>query len=60
MKLVYNETTLDKDKLMRCESDRILVTPAMIHRGECAGHKLRIAEHITLWDWLRWKLKIIR
>lgn len=60
MKLTYPKNTFDKDKIMRCDSCRILLTPSMIHRGECAGHKLRIAHHVTLWEWLRLKLGLIR
>lgn len=60
MRLTYSKNILDKDKLMRCESDRILLTPKMIHQGECAGHKLRLAEHITVWEWLLLKIGWIR
>lgn len=60
MKIVYGENTFDKDKLMRCETCRILLTPKMIRDGECAGHYMKIAHHITLWEWILWKLNRLR
>lgn len=60
MRIYYDEETFDKEKLMRCNQDRVLLTPEMVKRGYCAGHRLFIAEHLSLWEWLLWKMGWLR
>lgn len=48
---------LEKDvKYLRCEFDRRILTNRMIRKGECVGHRLRIAGHVTFFEWLKIRL----
>lgn len=60
IKLNYEEEMPDHEKLYRCDSDRILLTPGMIARGVCGGHHMRAAKYITLWEWVGLKIGFIR
>lgn len=47
-------------EVFRCRKDGRLVTDHQIRRGVCPGHYLESPVTLSLWEWLRCWLRLIR
>lgn len=60
IKIAYKDGTPDSQKLMRCETDGIIVTKKVLENGGCGGHRMRIVSYLTLTEWVQWKLGLLK
>ena len=51
---------MNDGKFFRCQFCNKLVTDRMLQKGQCAGHRLKVAGYATFWEWLMVKIGIIR
>ncbi len=47
-------------QMFRCRRDRRLVTDHMVRLGVCPGHHLEAPISLTLWEWVKCWLRMIR
>lgn len=47
-------------KYLRCITCGNLLTDEMISRGICAGHKVKYAIKVSLWEWIKVKMGLLK
>lgn len=47
-------------KYLRCITCEKLLTDEMIARGICAGHRVKYATKVSLWEWIKVKMGLLK